>query len=73
MFLISLGIKGSYFKPCFFEFPGDTILLNEMNILNTHIMLGDSLLSEVDLTLTYELVLELFLGCSVLKSYKSTE
>ena len=44
MFLISLGIKGSYFKPCFFEFPGDTILLNEMNILNTHIMLGDSFL-----------------------------
>ena len=31
MFLISLGIKGSYFKPCFFEFPDDSILLNEMN------------------------------------------
>ena len=44
MFLISLGIKGSYFKPCFFEFPDDSILFKEMNILNTHIMLGDSFL-----------------------------
>lgn len=43
-FLISLGLKGAYFKPCFFEFPDDSILINEMNILNTHIMLGDSLL-----------------------------
>ena len=42
MFLISLGFKGAYFKPCFFEFPDDSILLDEMNILNTHIMLGDS-------------------------------
>ena len=42
VFLISLGLKGAYFKPCFFEFPDDSILINEMNILNTHIMLGDS-------------------------------
>ena len=44
IFLISLGIKGAYFKPVFFEFPDDNILLNEMNILNSHIMLGDSFL-----------------------------
>ena len=44
IFLISLAFKGAYFKPCFFEFPDDDILLNEMNILNTHIMLGDSFL-----------------------------
>ena len=44
IFLISLGFKGAYFKPCFFEFPNDSILFNEMNILNTHIMLGDSFL-----------------------------
>ena len=41
-FLISLGLKGAYFKPCFFEFPDDNILINEMNVLNTHIMIGDS-------------------------------
>ena len=44
IFMISLGLKGAYFKPVFFEFPEDDILFNEMNILNTHIMLGDSLL-----------------------------
>ena len=44
VFLISLGIKGAYFKPVFFEFPEDKILLDEMNVLNTHIMLGDSIL-----------------------------
>ena len=44
LFLISLGIKGAYFKPIFFEFPEDEILFNEMNVLNTHIMLGDSFL-----------------------------
>ena len=44
IFMISLGIKGAYFKPCFFEFPEDDILFNEMNVLNTHIMLGDSFL-----------------------------
>ena len=44
LFMISLGLKGAYFKPVFFEFPEDDILFNEMNILNTHIMLGDSLL-----------------------------
>jgi len=44
IFMISLGIKGAYFKPCFFEFPEDEILFNEMNVLNTHIMLGDSFL-----------------------------
>ena len=42
VFLVSLGLKGAYFKPCFFEFPDDSILINEMNVLNTHIMLGDS-------------------------------
>ncbi len=41
-FLITLGFKGAYFKPCFFEFPDDSVLINEMNILNTHVMLGDS-------------------------------
>ena len=44
IFMISLGIKGAYFKPVFFEFNEDDILLNEMNVLNSHIMLGDSLL-----------------------------
>ena len=44
IFMISLGIKGAYFKPVFFEFPEDDILFNEMNVLNSHIMLGDSLL-----------------------------
>ena len=43
-FMISLGIKGAYFKPVFFEFPEDDLLFDEMNILNTYIMLGDSLL-----------------------------
>ena len=42
IFLISLGMKGAYFKPLFFEFPDDDILINEMNVLNTHIMVGDS-------------------------------
>ena len=41
-FRISLGEKGAYFKPVFFEFPEDKILFDEMNVLNTHIMLGDS-------------------------------
>ena len=30
--MISLGIKGAYFKPVFFEFNEDDILLNEMNV-----------------------------------------
>ena len=49
LFLISLGIKGAYFKPCFFEFPDDSVLINEMNILNTHVMLGDSFIFIPDL------------------------
>ena len=40
---ISLGKKGAYFKPAFFEFPEDDILLNDMEIQNTHIMVGDSI------------------------------
>ena len=40
---ISLGQKGAYFKPAFFEFPEDNILLNDMEIQNTHIMVGDSI------------------------------
>ena len=44
IFMISLGLKGAYFKPVFFEFPNDDILFNEMNVLNSHIMLGDSFL-----------------------------
>ena len=40
---ISLGEKGAYFKPAFFEFPEDDILLNDMNIQNSHIMVGDSI------------------------------
>ena len=50
IFLISLGLKAAYFKPCFFEFPDDSVLINEMNVLNTHIMLGDSLLFIPSLT-----------------------
>jgi alpha-glucosidase (family GH31 glycosyl hydrolase) len=50
IFLISLGYKAAYFKPCFFEFPDDSVLINEMNVLNTHIMLGDSLLFIPSLT-----------------------
>ena len=42
-FMISLGEKGAYFKPVFFEFPEDQISFDEMNVLNSHIMLGDSL------------------------------
>ena len=41
--LISLGKKGAYFKPAFFEFPEDDTLLNDMEIQNTHIMVGDSI------------------------------
>ena len=40
---ISLGKKGAYFKPAFFEFPEDDILLKDMEIQNTHIMVGDSI------------------------------
>ena len=40
---ISLGKKGAYFKPAFFEFPEDDTLLNDMEIQNTHIMVGDSI------------------------------
>ena len=40
---ISLGERGAYFKPAFFEFPEDDILLNDMNIQNSHIMVGDSI------------------------------
>ena len=40
---ISLGEKGAYFKPAFFEFNDDDILLNDMEIQNTHIMVGDSI------------------------------
>ena len=40
---ISLGEKGAYFKPGFFEFPDDEILLNDINIQNSHIMVGDSI------------------------------
>ena len=41
--LISLGKKGAYFKPAFFEFPEDDTFLNDMEIQNTHIMVGDSI------------------------------
>ena len=41
--LISLGKKGAYFKPAFFEFPEDDTLLNDMEIQNTQIMVGDSI------------------------------
>ena len=40
---ISIGEKGAYFKPAFFEFPDDDTLLNDMNIQNSHIMVGDSI------------------------------
>ena len=40
---ISLGQKGAYFKPAFFEFINDDILLNDMEVQNTHIMVGDSI------------------------------
>ena len=40
---ISLGEKGAYFKPAFFEFPEDDILLNDMTVQNSHIMVGDSI------------------------------
>jgi len=40
---ISIGEKGAYFKPAFFEFPDDDILLNDMDIQNSHIMVGDSI------------------------------
>ena len=40
---ISLGQKGAYFKPAFFEFIDDDILLNNMEIQNSHIMVGDSI------------------------------
>ena len=40
---ISLGKKGAYFKPGFFEFPEDDILLTDMEVQNTHIMVGDSI------------------------------
>ena len=40
---ISLGEKGAYFKPAFFEFPEDNNLLNDMDIQNSHIMVGDSI------------------------------
>ena len=40
---ISLGEKGAYFKPAFFEFPEDDNLLNDMDIQNSHIMVGDSI------------------------------
>ena len=40
---ISLGQKGAYFKPAFFEFPDDDILINDMEIQNSHIMVGDSI------------------------------
>ena len=40
---ISLGQKGAYFKPAFFEFLNDDILLNDMEVQNTHIMVGDSI------------------------------
>ena len=41
--LISLGKKGAYFKPGFFEFKEDDILLNNMEVQNTHIMVGDAI------------------------------
>ena len=40
---ISLGEKGAYFQPAFFEFPDDDILLNDMEVQNSHIMVGDSI------------------------------
>ena len=40
---ISTGEKGAYFKPAFFEFPEDNTLLNDMNVQNSHIMVGDSI------------------------------
>ena len=33
---ISLGEKGAYFQPAFFEFPDDDILLNDMEVQNSH-------------------------------------
>ena len=40
---ISTGEKGAYFKPAFFEFPEDDTLLNNMDVQNSHIMVGDSI------------------------------
>ena len=40
---ISLGEKAAYFQPGFFEFPNDDILLNNMEVQNSHIMVGDSI------------------------------
>ena len=40
---ISLGEKGAYFKPAFFDFPEDDTLLNNMDVQNSHIMVGDSI------------------------------
>ena len=40
---ISLGQKGAYFKPAFFEFRDDDTLLNDMEVQNSHIMVGDSI------------------------------
>ena len=40
---ISLGEKGAYFKPAFFDFPEDDTLLNNMEVQNSHIMVGDSI------------------------------
>ena len=43
LFLISIGQKGSFFKPLFFEFPNDIITYNSQ-IMNSHIMVGSSFL-----------------------------
>ena len=41
--MISLGKKGAYFKPGFFEFENDEKFLNDENVQNTHILVGDSI------------------------------
>ena len=43
LMLISIGEKGSYFKPAFFEFDDDKKLLENNDIMNTYIMAGSAL------------------------------
>lgn len=53
MMLISLGKKGSCFKPLFFEFPKDDKVYTA-DIMDTHIMIGDALLFIPNLSETTE-------------------
>ena len=48
--LISLGKRGSFFKPLFFEFPNDLKAYNKL-IIETHIMVGDAFLFIPNLSL----------------------